>query len=190
MRTFLLLLTLPFAALAAGSVDARCTHEAEGTQLDTLRVATCLWAESRPPKKSPVVTELRETLTNVGAEPIVLELHRDPMLRFRVGVYRGDEDLAIVPPPPVLHGPPDRWAQGREMIPLAPGQSTTLVVAITELMAKAPERKARYRLSVGHSYPWRRPGEPEGQAFRLRLEEANRLRSFPETSWFESVRLK
>jgi hypothetical protein len=189
MRRFLFPSTLLTAALATGTAGARCQHEAEGTQLDTLRVHTCLWAEPRAASETPGVTELRETVTNIGTETIVLELHRDPLLRFRVGIYRGAEDLAIAPPPPTLHGPPDRWAQGREMITLAPAQSITLSVAIARLMTQPPEREAFYRISVAHSYPWRRPDEPEGQAFRLRLEEATRKRAFPETSWFEAVRL-
>lgn len=176
-------------ALAAipGQVDAGCVQTAASVRLSVLRVESCLSGAS---KKGRVATTLRETLTNIGKEDIVLELHRAPTLRFRVDISRDWTPVAISPPPPVLHNPNDPWFAPKESIPLAPGASVTFSVPFSALMTEAPKRRAQYRISVTHDYPWRRPGEPEGQAFRLRLAESNAKKSYAESVLFEGVRLK
>ncbi|WP_146151726.1 hypothetical protein [Ahniella affigens] len=187
MTTRIALILFVMAAIWP-SAHARCVQQATSLRLEVLKTESCLWAKSA---KKPIVTELRETLTNVGDGDIILELRRPPTLRFSVSIEGGGSgNLAIVPPPPVLHSSDDPWFAPPESIRLAPGQSTVLAVHITELMRVLPEKKVSYRLGVTHNYPWRRPNEPEGQAFRLRQEEGNAKQSFRETVWFEGVRLQ
>jgi len=174
-------------SVASSAVSARCVDTATTERLSALRVASCLWTESR---KKPIVTELRETLTNTSSRDIVLELHRAPVLRFQVDISRDGEVISITPRPPVLHDSKDPWAVPRESIALSPGKSVTLAVPLRDLMNAPPKPRALYRIAITHSYPWRYPDEPSGQAFRLRLEEGNRKQSHVASVVFEGVRLK
>ncbi len=173
--------------LASPIAQGRCLQEAASERLTVLRVDSCLWRAS---SKGRVVTELRETLTNVSDKEIILELHRAPILRFGVFVALGGDTVSRIPSPPVMHGPDPLWSAGYESIPLAAGDSISLSAAMSEFLAQAPVPKADYTVGVTHGYSWRYRGEPEGQAFRLRQLEGNQKRSFPKTIWFEGVRLK
>jgi hypothetical protein len=183
------LILLVLLALQASAAWSRCVHEGRSVRFGTLQVETCLWTDAVG-KKPPIVTELRETLENVSDRPITLELAREPLRRYLVGIYGGGKTLSAELAPPVLHGPNTTVVQPREAIRLEPGESTRLTVAFAALMKEPAVRKQRYRIAVTHDYPWRFEDEPAGSAFQRRNEQSNRERTFPEVLWFEGVRLK
>lgn len=172
-----------FAPMASG----RCMQKGMSERLSVLRVESCLWRSSN---RGSVVTELRETLTNIGDKDIVLELHRTPTTRFHVFISLDGNTESKLPSPPVMDGPDPERLAGYESVPLAAGASIRLSVPIAIFLERPPVPKADYTIGVRHGYSWRYPGEPEGQAFRLRQAEGNQKKSFPKTVWFKVVRLK
>jgi hypothetical protein len=180
------LLMLAWSCSAAASQS--CLQEHSSTRLATLRINTCLLARAGAEDKPPIAVAIRQTVRNISAKPISMQVFDAPLWRAGIEIYVGSNPVSRPLPDP-LAADEGEWPTFTYQR-LEPGAEVQFEYQIDELLQKPPRKKTDYTIAINTRFQYRFLDEPEGKEYQLRHQEELLRNETVLPGWFFNVRLR
>ena len=193
MKKMIMCVLMLWALAASAAPQKSCIQEQTTVYLDSLQVGTCLVqsegaSKAKEGEQLPV-SHIRQTLKNVGNQPIELQLNLDLIFRMAMTVFLNGKDVTKI-------GKVGAVDSGQPLLPpnefhlLKPGQEKVFAYLIADFMTEPPQDGVVYEIIVGGKHGYRYLNEARGYGAILRLEEARAKKQYVKNPSFEGVRLK
>jgi hypothetical protein len=194
---------LVFALVCVGSCagqsvasDTACSQRASTVLLSTLETEYCLIAKERAEggeQREPIVTAIRQRISNLGSEPVEIMAYADIVLRFgpivRDNSSRINKTVAFPDPDSDSASLRKQW----ELVytTLQPGQFSEVTANVSDLLHASAQADVRYAITLNDGGTYRYLTEDRSKETHVRrLRDARTKLQSSKPITFQGVTLK